>query len=123
MDWDAFRDRVEADPLLRRLAGGSTFRLLLRRGSDERLISVRDGRIESITEGPFVMPACDFALAGSGEAWERYGRARPAPRDQDPFAFLRRGEMTVEGDTRKLFAHLLFLKLMLAKMRVPQAPA
>jgi hypothetical protein len=42
---------------------------------------------------------------------------RAAPRDQDLFAYFRRGEIELAGDTRKFYAHQLCLKLILAKLR------
>ena len=63
------------------------------------------------------MPQCDFALTGSAAAWERFASAQPAPRDQDIFAFFRSGEIVLSGDTRKFYAHLMCLKLMLLHFR------
>jgi hypothetical protein len=117
MDWNDFAGRVNADPLVARHGADSSFDLLLRWGEEEHLLRVRDGRLEAHREGPFVMPRCDFALAGSEEAWARFAHPRPAPRDQDIFAFFRRGEMSLSGDARKFFAHQMYLKLMLAQLR------
>ena len=117
MDWRLFTQRVNEDRLVARHGAGSSFDALLRWGEEENLLRVRDGRLAAHREGPFVMPRCDFALAGSDEAWTRFAQPRPAPRDQDLFAFFRRGEITLIGDTRKFYAHQLCLKLMLANLR------
>lgn len=117
MDWTGFQQRAGSDALLARHAAGASFRLLLRWGTEERLLLVHEGRIESMAPGPLVMPRCDFALEGSAAAWERFARPAPAPRDQDIFAFFRRGEITLTGDTRKFYAHLLWLKLLLLNLR------
>jgi len=117
MDWNDFAGRVNADPLVARLAAESSFDLLLRWGDEEHLLRVRDGRLQAHRAGPFVMPQCDFALSGSEDAWARFCQAQPAPRDQDIFAFFRRGEMTLTGDTRKFYAHQMCLKLVLAQLR------
>lgn len=121
MDWKGFAERVNADRLVARHGAGSNFELLVRWGDEEHLLRVRDGRLEELRHGPFVMPRCDFALSGGAEAWTRFARARPAPRDQDIFAFFRRGEIALAGDTRKFYAHLLCLKLVLAQLRAPGA--
>jgi hypothetical protein len=123
MDWKGFAGRVNADPLVARLGADSSFDVLLRWGEEEHLLRVRDGRLEAPREGPFVMPRCDFALAGSEDAWARFTQPQPAPRDQDIFAFLRRGEMSLTGDARKFFAHQMCLKLMLAQLRAAGADA
>ena len=117
MDWKDFAERVNADPLVARQGAGSSFRLLLRWGEKDHLLEVRDGRLAEHRPGPFVMPQCDFALAGSDDAWTRFAQPRPAPRDQDLFAFFRRGEIALTGDTRKFYAHQMCLKLMLANLR------
>lgn len=117
MDWERIRNTAAADPVLRRQGAGSNFRLLLRCGTDDYLIEVRDGRVASLAKGPFVMPQCDFALAGSAAAWGRFSQPRPAPGDQDLFAYFRSGEITLTGDTRKFYAHLMCLKLLLAHLR------
>jgi hypothetical protein len=121
MDWEGFARRVNADRLIARLGADSSFDLLLRWGEEEHLLRVREGRLQAHREGPFVMPQCDFALAGSDDAWARFVQPQPAPRDQDIFAFFRRGEMSLSGDARKFFAHQMCLKLMLAQLRAAGA--
>ncbi len=64
-----------------------------------------------------VMPQCDFALTGSAAAWERFANVRPNPCEQDIFAFFRSGEIVLSGDTRKFYAHLMCLKLILLHLR------
>lgn len=117
MDWDRFRTEVNADPVIAHRGAGSSFRVLLGWGSDQYLIAVHDGKVTDVRSGPFVMPQCDFSLTGSDDAWRRFAAARPAPREQDVFAFFRSGEMDLTGDTRKFYAHLMFLKLMLLHLR------
>jgi len=117
MNWERIRDRADADPVLRRQGAGSSFRLLLRRGDDDYVVEVRDGRVAAWATGPFVMPQCDFALAGSAAAWHRFTQPHPAPGDQDIFAYFRSGEITLTGDTRKFYAHLMCLKLLLGHLR------
>jgi len=121
MDWKGFAERVNADRLVARHGAGSSFDLLLKWGTEEHLLCVRDGRLEELRHGPLVMPRCDFALSGGADAWARFTRAQPAPRDQDIFAFFRRGEIALAGDTRKFYAHQLCLKLVLANLRAAGA--
>ena len=117
MDWKLFMQRVNEDRLVARHGAGSSFDLLLKWGEEDNLLQVREGRLAEHRHGPFVMPQCDFALAGSDDAWTRFTQSQPAPRDQDLFAFFRRGEIALVGDARKFFAHQLCLKLMLASLR------
>lgn len=117
MYWDRLAERVNDDRLIARFARGATYRVLIRSGADEKVIQMIEGRIAAVTSGPFVMPQCDFALAGDCAAWERFAAPRPVPGDQDLFAFFRRKEIALSGDTRKFYAHQLSLKLVLQKLR------
>ena len=117
MDWHRFQKEANTDPVLAQQGAGSSFRLLLKRGDDEHVIEVREGGVARVHAGPFVMPQCDFALAGSRTAWARFACPQPAPGDQDLFAFFRSGEITLTGDTRKFYAHLMCLKLVLGHLQ------
>ena len=75
------------------------------------------GEVVLFDSGPLVMPQYDFALTGSAAAWQRFSAIRPAPREQDIFAYFRTGEIVLSGDTRKFYAHLMCLKLMLLHLR------
>ncbi len=112
--------RVREDRTIARFSGRTTFRCLLRIGAEEWIIAMTDGMMVAPVHGPFVMPQCDFALQGSICAWERFFRRMQAPGDQDIFAFFRRGQIALTGDTRKFYAHLLVLKLILVQMRDPE---
>ena len=117
MDWKQYKEQVNADPVLACQGAGSSFRVLLGWGDVQHLITVHEARITSVENGPFVMPQCDFALTGSADAWTRFASPHPAPREQDIFSFFRSGEIMLTGDTRKFYAHLMCLKLMLAHLR------
>jgi hypothetical protein len=117
MDWRRFSDDVNGDATIAHRGAGSSFRVLLVWGEDKYLVTVRNGAIVAIDSGPLVMPQCDFALTGSARAWERFASAQPAPGDQDIFAFFRSGDIVLSGDTRKFYAHLMCLKLMLLHLR------
>ncbi|UCH47659.1 MAG: hypothetical protein JSU95_16605 [Betaproteobacteria bacterium] len=117
MNWDDFIERVNADPVIAQRGADSSFQVLLGIGERERLITVYAGNVVSVKDGPFVMPQCDFALIGSAEAWTRFCAPHPAPGEQDIFAYFRSKEILLTGDTRKFYAHLMFLKLMLLHLR------
>lgn len=117
LNWERFRQQVNADAVFARRSAGSNFRVLIGWGENQHLVTIRDGSVDAVESGPFVMPQCDFALTGSARAWDRFAAARPAPREQDIFAFFRSGEIVLSGDTRKFYAHLMCLKLMLLHLR------
>ena len=58
-----------------------TTSFLLEVGATPWLISIFEGRIVSVTQGPFVMPSSAFALRASEEEWQSSGAAgrRRAP--------------------------------------------
>lgn len=117
MDWQRFRQDVNGDAQIATRGAGSSFRVLLVWGEEQFLITVRDGAVNAVESGPLVMPQCDFALTGSAAAWERFASSQPAPGEQDIFAFFRSSEIVLSGDTRKFYAHLMCLKLMLLHLR------
>ena len=119
MNWDGFIDRVNADPIIAQRGADSSFRVLIDSAGEQHLIKVHAGIVLAVKVGPFVMPQCDFALAGSADAWARYCAPHPAPGEQDIFAYFRSQEILLTGDTRKFYAHLMFLKLMLLHLRSP----
>lgn len=117
MQWQGLERRVNSDPTISRFSTRSTFRCLIDIGEDEWMLAMTDGAMAPPAHGPFVMPQCDFALRGTAAAWARFSRDKAAPGDQDIFAFFRRREMSLTGDTRMFYAHLIVLKLMLAHLR------
>ncbi|MGD2139466.1 MAG: hypothetical protein PVH25_03645 [Burkholderiales bacterium] len=117
MDWERFRQEVNSDAVIARRGAGSSFRVLLGWGEERFLITVRDAAIVAVDSGALVMPQCDFALTGTAAAWERFSTVQPAPCEQDIFAFFRSGEIVLSGDTRKFYAHLMCLKLILLHLR------
>ncbi len=86
-------------------------------GDTQYLLTVRDGRIETVERGPFVMRPWRFAIRASKAHWEKFWQQPPAPGWHDLFALLRRGEVRFEGDQRVLMAYLLYVKLVLAAPR------
>jgi hypothetical protein len=78
---------------------------------------VREGRVESVIRGPFVMRAWRFAIRAKKDCWEKFWQKVPAPGWHDLFALLRRGDVAFEGDQRVLMAYLFYLKLVLASPR------
>jgi len=84
--------------------------VLLDLGDEHHLISIRDGRIESIVPKPRVMPLWTFAIRAPREEWGAFWQARPVPGSHDIMALLRRQVMVVEGDLHPLMANLRYFK-------------
>jgi hypothetical protein len=81
------------------------------------LIRVIDGRIAEIEKGPHVMRSWTFAVRASAQTWETFWQAVPPPGFHDIFALLRKRLVAFEGDLQPMMAHLLYIKLLLAKPR------
>jgi hypothetical protein len=108
---------VNADPVLLRRGRFLSTRFLVGVGETEYLVDIREGRIERVERGPFVMPSWRFALRGSAEAWSKFWQKMPPPGHHDIFALSKRGLLKIEGDLHPLMANLLYLKAVLAAPR------
>ena len=86
-------------------------------GEIEYLVDVREGRIDRVVRGPFVMPSWRFALRGSADAWRRFWQKTPPPGYHDLFALSKRGLLVIEGDLHPLMANLSYMKDVLAAPR------
>lgn len=90
---------------------------MLEIGSEQYLIRIHAGKVESLEKGPFVMRSWRFAIRASQETWERFWQKIPAPGYHDIFALLRKNRITLDGDLQPLMANLLYIKLLLAAPR------
>ena len=114
---ESLPELVNSDPVLVRRGRFLSTRFLVGIGETEYLVDVREGRIERVEHGPFVMPSWRFALRGSAEAWAKFWQAMPPPGYHDVFALSKRGLIAIEGDLHPLMANILYLKAVLATPR------
>jgi hypothetical protein len=114
---ESLPELVNGDPVLVRRGRFLSTRFLVAIGESEYLIDVRDGRIDRVERGPFVMPSWRFALRGSADAWRQFWQATPPPGYHDLFALSKRGLIAIEGDLHPLMANLLYIKVVLAAPR------
>ena len=114
---EALKERVNADAGLVRRGRMLTTTFLLQSGDASWLISIFEGRIVSVTRGPFVMPSSAFALRASEAEWEKFFLAKPPPGSNDLMALVRRKVLKAEGNLQVFMAHLRYFKEALAKLR------
>jgi hypothetical protein len=76
---EALQQRVNSDDGLVRRGRYLTTVFLLEIGQTGWLISIFEGRVVSVTKGPFVMPSSAFALRASEGANSGVRGHRPAP--------------------------------------------
>jgi len=114
---EALQARVNADAGLVRRGRYLTTTFLLQSGDISWLVSIFEGRIVSVTRGPFVMPSSSFALRASEAEWQQFFLAKPPPGSNDLMALVRRKALKAEGDLQVFMAHLRYFKEALAKLR------
>lgn len=120
---ETLKERVNGDEGLVRRGRYLTTTFLLEVGQTTWLISIFEGRIASVTPGPFVMPSSSFALRASREEWEKFWSPRPPPGSNDLLALIKRRALKAEGDLQIFMSHLRYFKEALAKLRTKGAVA
>jgi hypothetical protein len=81
------------------------------------LVRVQEGRIVSVTPGPFITPNFSFALRAPREVWEKFWQPLPPLGFTDIFALVKQKLMQVEGDLHPFMSNLLYFKDVLAAPR------
>jgi hypothetical protein len=119
----ALKARVNDDEVLVRRGRFLTTTFLLEVGQAAWLISIFEGRIVSVTSGPFVMPSSSFALRAPEQEWEKFWSSRPPPGSHDLMALIKRRVLKAEGDLGVFMANLRYFKEALAKLRSAGAEA
>jgi hypothetical protein len=114
---EALKARVNADAALVRRGRFLTTTFLLEIGQSAWLISIFEGRIVSVTAGPFIMPSSSFALRAAAAEWEKFCRSRPPPGSNDLMALIKRRVLKAEGNLGIFMANLRYFKEVLAKLR------
>jgi hypothetical protein len=120
---EALMARVNGDAALVRRGRFLTTTFLLEAGQSTWLISIFEGRIVSVTAGPFVMPSSSFALRASEEEWRKFWSGRPPPGSNDLMALIKRRVLKAEGNLQVFMANLRYFKEALAKLRDAGAQA
>jgi hypothetical protein len=110
-------DLVNADANLVRRGRFLSTTFLMEIGEQGYLIKILEGRVVSITPGPFITPNYSFALRAPREEWEMFWRKVPEPGHNDIFALFKRGKLKIEGDLHPFMANLLYIKDVLAAPR------
>ncbi len=94
---------------------------MLEVGETQYLIEVRQGRIENVETGPFVMRSWRFAIHATEDVWRKFWEKLPQPGYHDIFALLRKGLIAFDGDLQPMMANLLYVKAVIAAPRELEA--
>lgn len=92
-------------------------RLMLEVGDTQYLIRIREGGVESVERGPFVMETWDFALRASEEDWNTFWSAAPPPGYHDLVAMLKFKRLRLEGDPYPFMTHIRYFRDLLGRLR------
>lgn len=114
---EQLQQRVNADAPLTRRGRFLTTTYLLEVGAVQWLVNIVEGKITSVTQGPFVMPSWSFALRASQEEWQKFWSAHPVPGSNDLMALIKRRTLKAEGDLQIFMANLRYFKESLEKLR------
>jgi hypothetical protein len=120
---DRLKDRVNGDTVLTQRGRFLTTTFLIEVGPAQWLVSIVEGKIASVTQGPFVMPSWSFALRASQEEWQKFWSANPRPGSNDLMALIKRRVLKTEGNLQVFMANLRYFKESLEKLRPPGAAA
>ena len=114
---EALQQRVNEDQCLVRRGRYLSTSFLLEVGATPWMISIFEGRIVSVTKGPFVMPSWAFSLRASEEEWRKFWSRRPPPGSNDLMALIKRRALKADGDLKVFMSYLRYFKEVLAKLR------
>jgi hypothetical protein len=120
---ETLQARVNGDAGLVRRGRYLSTSFLLEVGGSAFLISIHQGRIVSVTQGPLVMPSSDFALRASEQEWQKFWSPRPPPGSNDLLALIKRRVLKAEGNLQIFMSHLRYFKEALAKLRAEETAA
>jgi hypothetical protein len=120
---EQLKQKVNGDAALMRRGRFLTTTFLIEVGSAQWLVSIVEGKIASVTQGPFVMPSWSFALRASQEEWQKFWSADPRPGSNDLMALIKRRVLRAEGNLQVFMANLRYFKESLEKLRATGAAA
>ncbi len=116
---NAWQDVATGDPTLPLIGRYFTTDFLIGVGEKEYLVSVREGRIERITDNLTIETPWSFALRAPEDSWEKFTRKVPPPMYNDIWAMAHplHGSLQMDGDVKVMWQNIRALAWMLERMR------
>ncbi|MGH3088775.1 MAG: hypothetical protein ACRDSJ_15830 [Rubrobacteraceae bacterium] len=116
---NAWQDDVNSDAVLPLIGRYFTTDFLIGFDDTEYLVSVREGRIERITNHLSIETPWSFALRAPRESWEKFTQKIPPPMYNDIWAMAHplHGKLQMDGDVKVMWQNIRALTWMLARMR------
>ena len=87
---------VNGDPDIVRWGRHMNVSFMVEVGTHQYLLTVREGRVDPVSKGPFVMRAWRFAIRARADCWAKFWDRFPGPGWQDLISMLRRGAVALE---------------------------
>ena len=115
--------RVNGDANLVRRGRHVNTTFLIAIDNADHLIRIAEGKVISITPGPFITPNYSFALRAPRDAWDKLWSPTPIPGYTDIFALVKKKLLRIEGDLHPLMSNLLYFKGVLAAAGQPRKEA
>jgi hypothetical protein len=115
--WDQLADRVNSNASLVRRGQYVNAAMVVDCGDTSHVVTIREGRIVSVSDQTAVMREFTFALRSARHEWEDFWSPDPVPGSHDIMALVRRRVMTVEGDLHPFITNLQYFKDVLAALR------
>lgn len=109
--------RVNADPDLLRRGRFLMCDFEIGVGAVVLAVRVENGRIASVTRGPFLLKSWDFAIRMLAGTWLKFLAPVPEPGWHDIMALTKRGAARIEGNLQPFMANLQYIKDVLAAPR------
>jgi hypothetical protein len=116
-DIEQLPELVNGDPWLTHRGRFLDVSLMLEVGDDQYLIRIREGCVESVERGPFVMPRWTFALHASSQDWNAFWSAAPPPGYHDLVAMMKFKRLRLAGDPYPFMTHIRYFKDLLGRLR------
>ncbi len=115
----AWQNVVNKDPTFALIGKYFEANILFGFGNKEYMVSVRNGRIENVTNQITTETPSDFALRGPEESWAKFAQRVPPPFFNDIIAMSHplHGKVRIEGNTKMFWQNLRALTWMLERMR------
>jgi hypothetical protein len=116
----AFKALVElaaADADLARRGRFLTCEVEIGVGSVPLAVSIIEGRVMSVRQGPFLLKPWTFAIRADADVWRRFHEPYPAPGFHDLMALTKVGKATIEGNLVPFMGNLQYVKDLLALPR------
>lgn len=116
---NAWQDTVNADATMPLIGRYFTTDFLIGFGDKEYVVSMRDGRVDRITDHLDIDTTWTFGLRASREVWEKFAQKVPPPMYHDLFAMASplHGHLQIDGDVKVMWQNVRALTWMLARMR------